>query len=154
MHFLAKPAIVKEGLFKLCQTHINRQLKTLQEIIASNQLALESETKSSAGDKHETGRAMIQLEIEKAGKQFEQLMQSAVSLAKISLEPSDQIKLGSLVITSKLNYFISQSFGLLEHTDIKVYAISPKSPIGNLLIAKKAGDSIFFNEEIQIQKVY
>ena len=43
----------------------------LQNAINRAQESLDSESKSSAGDKHETGRAMAQLEMEKLGGQYE-----------------------------------------------------------------------------------
>jgi len=61
----------KEILFNTCVEFVNKRAKTVASIIRSNQKALTSETKSSAGDKHETGRAMLQLEMEKASLQLE-----------------------------------------------------------------------------------
>ena len=62
--------ILKEVLFQQCEDFVNTRLQTIQTIISSHQEALRSETKSSAEDKHETGRAMLQLEMEKAGQQL------------------------------------------------------------------------------------
>ena len=61
---------LKEALFKQCEAFVNKRLRNIEEVISSNQKALQSETKSTAGDKHETGRAMLQLEMEKAGQQL------------------------------------------------------------------------------------
>ena len=61
---------IKQQLYKHCQEFVNQKLDTIQKTILSNKEALNSETKSSAGDKHETGRAMLQLEMEKAGQQL------------------------------------------------------------------------------------
>ena len=58
-------------------------MDTVEQIISSNQKALQSETKSSAGDKHETGRAMLQLEIEKASQQFKAIRDMRTVLANI-----------------------------------------------------------------------
>ena len=44
---------------------IESRLKTIEKAIFELQQSLDSETKSSAGDKHETGRAMLQIELEK-----------------------------------------------------------------------------------------
>lgn len=59
---------LKETLFKQCVLFVNKRLQTIEEVLSSNQKALQAETKSSAGDKHETGRAMLQLEMEKASQ--------------------------------------------------------------------------------------
>ena len=52
---------IKEILFKECEAFVNKRSQTVQEIISSNQKALQSETKSSAGDKHETGLSLIHI---------------------------------------------------------------------------------------------
>ena len=57
---------IKQELYKLCLEYVENRFQTIQNTIKEIQESLGSETKSSAGDKHETGRAMLQLEREKA----------------------------------------------------------------------------------------
>ena len=103
---------IKEELYNQCQDFVNKRLQTVQEIISSNQKALQTETKSSAGDKHETGRAMLQLEMEKAGQQLSGITLMKETLAKIDISKKGEIaSLGSLIITEKANYFLSISAG-------------------------------------------
>ena len=71
---------LKQELFTQCENFVNKRLQTVEEIITSNQKGLQSETKSSAGDKHETGRAMLQLEMEKAGQQLASIQQMKSTL--------------------------------------------------------------------------
>ena len=61
-------------------------MKTIEHTMQSNQEALDSESKSSAGDKHETGRAMLQLEMEKAGQQLQEVEKMKLILEKIQSE--------------------------------------------------------------------
>ena len=94
---------LKEELYQLCLDYANQRLQNIEKTIQSNQKALTSETKSSAGDKHETGRAMLQLEIEKAGQQLGAIQQMKETLAKIDpSKTSEIISLGSLVKTPDL----------------------------------------------------
>ena len=60
---------------------------------------------------------------------------------------SKTIGLGSVVLTSKSNYFIAISAGELSVENIKFYAISPNTPIGQLLMGKTIGDEIVFREQ-------
>ena len=76
---------IKEALFSQCESFVNKRLQTVEAVLSSNQKALQSETKSSAGDKHETGRAMLQLEMEKAGQQLVGITQMQVVLSKIDV---------------------------------------------------------------------
>ena len=145
---------LKKQLFDACTEYVQLRAKTVNDIIASNQKALSSETKSSAGDKHETGRAMLQLEMEKAGQQLASINQMKMVLAKINLEASDIAKLGSLIITDKANYFLAISAGEIRIENTTYYAISPSSPIGQLLLGRQLGDTINFAKEMLIKAIY
>ena len=106
--------ILKEVLFQQCEDFVNTRLQTIQTIISSHQKALRSETKSSTGDKHETGRAMLQLEMEKAGQQLAAVQQMQQTLAKITIfKSSGNIALGSIIETPSIYYFLSVSAGKL-----------------------------------------
>jgi hypothetical protein len=124
-------------------------------VLSSNQKALQSETKSSAGDKHETGRAMLQLEMEKAGQQLAGITQMQVVLSKIDIsKTSKNACLGSVIITAKVSYFLSISAGQLVVADKSYFAISISSPIGKLLLGKQEKDMISFNgKTIIINKI-
>ena len=137
---------IKEALFNQCQSFVNKRLQTVEAVLSSNQKALQSETKSSAGDKHETGRAMLQLEMEKAGQQLSGIVQMKVVLSKIDiLKSSKNVCLGSVIITDKVSYFLSISAGQLVVADKSYFAISVSSPIGKLLLGKQEKDVISFN---------
>ena len=146
---------IKEALFRQCEAYANKRLQTVEAVISSNQLALQSETKSSAGDKHETGRAMLQLEMEKAGQQLAGIMQMKEILAKVDiLKTSKNVCLGSVIFTEKVNYFLSISAGQLEVANKIYFAVSVSSPIGKLLLGKQENDVISFNGMLyKVQKI-
>ena len=140
---------IKEALFSQCESFVNKRLQTVEAVLSSNQKALQSETKSSAGDKHETGRAMLQLEMEKAGQQLVGITQMQVVLSKIDIsKTSKNACLGSVIITAKVSYFLSISAGQLVVADKSYFAISVSSPIGKLLLGKQEKDVISFNGKI------
>ncbi|MGJ8591539.1 MAG: 3-oxoacyl-ACP synthase [Aquaticitalea sp.] len=146
---------LKQQLYKLCQDFVENRNKTVQNTIKEIQESLTSETKSSAGDKHETGRAMLQLEREKAGHQLAEIEKLEESLSKIDVTFTSQIVgLGSVVFTSQANYFIAISAGQLKVDSQLFYAISPNTPIGLLLMGKKVGDAVGFRDQrFKIKKV-
>ena len=146
---------IKEALFSQCKSFVNNRLQTVEAVLSSNQKALQSETKSSAGDKHETGRAMLQLEMEKAGQQLVGITQMKVVLSKIDvLKSSKNACLGSIIVTDKARYFLSLSAGQLVVEDKRYFAISVSSPIGKLLLGKQEKDMISFNgKTIIINKI-
>lgn len=138
---------IKKELYEACQVFVTKKHQTIKNTIASNKKALLSETKSSAGDKHETGRAMLQLEMEKAGQQLVEIQYLKVTLAKIDVNKSSNLVcLGSVVHTTKANYFLAISSGKITIDTTDYYAISPNSPIGKELLGKKKGDTIQFNK--------
>jgi len=138
--------LLKEELLKQCRLFVDNRLKKIQETLLDIQQSLLSETKSSAGDKHETGRAMLQLEREKTGKQLAEVQKLNEMLSKIDLTTSgEHIRLGSIVYTSQATYFIAISTGLISVSNEQFFAIAPNTPIGKLLLGKKVNDEVFFN---------
>jgi len=137
---------LKENTFQFCKDFIDTRLTRIYNQIQEIQAALSSETKSSAGDKHETGRAMVQLEREKLGTQLAEAEKVAQLLGKIDIEkPQEKIGLGSLIKTNKLSYFIAISAGEYKGKDTSVYCISAATPIAKLLMGKCVGETIVFN---------
>ena len=146
---------IKTLLHSLCLAYINQRIDTAQKAIEIAQASANEETKSSAGDKYETGRAMMQLEIEKNSVQLAEAMKLKKALTDINPEKETiTIQPGSAVITNQGNFYISISAGQLKVNDQIYFAISPVSPIGAKLIGLKEGDQIAFNnKEYRIVKV-
>ena len=146
---------IKTQLLQLCNQSLETRLQSVLAVIEDIKQSLQSETKSSAGDKHETGRAMLQLEREKAGHQLAEIEKTKQILSKINTELTyKNIGLGSVVYTTTSNYFISISAGEFEVENKTFYAISANTPIGQLLLGKSVGDVINFrNLEFKITKV-
>ena len=145
---------IKQKLLNYCKNYVDERLLRIQNTISDIQESLTSETKSSAGDKHETGRAMLQLEREKAGAQLAEVQKLQETLAKITISSSKNIRLGSLISTSQGNYFLSISVGKVTIENISYFAIAANSPIGKLLLGKTAESTFNFNgNEISIKDV-
>jgi transcription elongation GreA/GreB family factor len=139
---------LKQQLYFLCKAFCNNRLQNIQKIIEEIQESLTSETKNSAGDKHETGRAMLQLEREKAGNQLAETQKLQEALSKIDVTKTNNvIGLGSVVYTTQANYFIAISAGELKIDDQTFYAISANTPIGELLIGKQVDDVVSFRDQ-------
>ena len=146
---------IKKQLYNYCQEFVNQKLETIQKTISSNKEALNSETKSSAGDKHETGRAMLQLEMEKAGQQLKVVQKMQEQISRIDVNSKNSIGcLGSLITTNSHNYYLAISIGKVTINSEDYFVISPNSPIGKLLLGKTKGGNITFNNlEISIENI-
>lgn len=130
-------------------------LKRTRERITMIESALETardssndDTKSSAGDKYETSREMIQQDINRYQKQLVEAnkdLQQLISIESLSNDVIDVVRLGTLVQTNVGLYLIATSIGAVKIETNNIFVISPASPIGQLLIGKKIGDSFVFN---------
>lgn len=146
---------LKEELLNQCKKFVENRLQTVQKTMISYQNDLESESKSSAGDKHETGRALLQLEMEKTSQQLEGIMQMKEILDKIDIsKTSKKVHLGSLVFTQNECYFLSISAGKIGINNDVFYAISTSSPIGKMLLGKQENEQfLFLGNTFTIQKI-
>ena len=146
---------IKQQLHLKCQELLQNRLRVLEKSMNDIYNNLESETKSTAGDKHETGRAMLHLEREKLGHQLAIINNQLQVFNKINLEAQiSRVVLGSLVYTTQANYFISVSMGELKAGKIRAYAISPMSPVGQALMLKAVDETVFYNnQKIKIIKI-
>ena len=146
---------IKKQLYNQCFDFIESRLITIKGSINDIQEALNSETKNSSGDKHETGRAMLQIDMEKAGNQLNEIQKIKDVLKKVDItKRSETVRLGSVVYTSKANYFIAISAGNISVEDKQFFAIATDTPIGQLLASKSIGEEIIFRDEkIRIENV-
>ena len=88
-----------------------------------------NETKSTAGDKHETALAMLQIEQKNTGVQLGNLLSQKTILDKIdpAIKPV-HVTNGALVKTSRGYLFISIPLGRILVAGNIVIVLSPQSP--------------------------
>ncbi len=146
---------LKELLFRFCKDYVRDRISRINIRIDELKASLAEETKSSAGDKHETGRAMIQIERENLGEQLAVAEKMKLVLNKIDIETERSVVAeGSLIFTSSNKYFIAISAGRYEVGKDSIYCISSATPIGRLLLGKSAGEIVALNgHEIKIQEI-
>ena len=142
-------------LIEYCTRFIEEQISHVQNAINLAKESAQNEQKSSAGDKHETGKSLMQLEQENHSIHLQKMqnMQRVLPFLQ-SYIPGGMVKLGSIVETSAGIYYMALGIGKISHTNIDVFIISPSSPIGKLLLEKKAGDVVVFQDrKITINRV-
>jgi transcription elongation GreA/GreB family factor len=131
----------KSRLLQAAKENLQHKINTLNDQLAELTRGIENESKSSAGDKHETARAMVQLEQEKLGRQLQELERQTEILKQISSEEkTTDIRLGSVIRTNKEIFFLSIPMGRLIFEGNEIILLSTTSPLGNLLIHKKLGE--------------
>lgn len=137
---------LKQKVYTQCVQLLNAKIHSLKNILHELSESAKNDTKSSAGDKHETARAMIQIEQETIGKQLNEALEQKSLLEKIDLDfLSPQIVKGSLIRTNKGYLFLSIAFGKITVDGIVAIAISPQSPLGIKLMGLIKNDSTEIN---------
>lgn len=146
---------LKSKLLAHCFAFVNTSITGLKLAIDDAQEGANSETKGSAGDKHETGRAMMHLENEMNSRQLAERLKLLELLELIDPNEKHKIaQLGSLIKTSLGTYYLSIGIGKAEVDGNTFLIISPSSPIGALLMKTSAGSSVNFNgKSILVEEV-
>jgi transcription elongation GreA/GreB family factor len=139
--------VQKQQLIQACRDHFNSKISSLNIIINEVKESSNAESKSSAGDKHETSKAMMQLEIEKLGTQLKEAEEQLKEFEKINFSKASQIvEQGSLIETDKGYFFMAGSVGKLTVDDQTVFVISNRSPIALKLMGLNEKDTVSFND--------
>lgn len=146
----------KTGLKQLGEQLIKERIAMARAAMDSAQEAANSEDKSSAGDKYETGRAMGHLEKDMHARQLAENMKELDKLQKVNTEMiCHTAQVGALVQCGGFAFFIAAGLGRQVIADQQVFFLSPDAPIAKILFSKKAGDQFLFNKkETVIQAVY
>jgi transcription elongation GreA/GreB family factor len=146
---------LKAELYRHCITYVQSRIDSISYTISSAQQSANEETKSSAGDKYETGRAMMQQETDRNTGLLNEAKKLMVILNRIPVTgTSARAEVGSLVITNNGKFYIAVSAGSVTINNEVYFAVSQPSPIGLKLTGSKAGDTFILNgKEYLIKEV-
>ena len=138
--------VVKPQLHAACLAYVQERIDACQAAIQAAQESANSETKSSAGDKYETGRAMAQNERDRNTVQLRQAQQLQGELQRINPElPCDTVRPGALAHTSMGVFYLGISAGKLTVQGQDYFAVSAAAPVAAALAGKRAGEQALFN---------
>ena len=139
---------LKQKIYNHYQELVNDKLVSLQQVLDDLKESAANETKSTAGDKHETALAMLQIEQANIGAQIQDIKQKKIALQKIDSKTSTyEIRNGSLIKTNKGYLFLSVALGKADIEGNSVVALSPQSPLGQKLIG------LYPNAEVTINSI-
>lgn len=140
-------SVTKQVLYARCLAYVQERIQTATEAMQSAQESANSESKSSAGDKYETGRAMAQLERDRHAQLLADARRMLADLEKIDPRITTSVVVpGSLVQTSRGAFFLGISAGKLTIDGADYFAVSVASPIGALLLGKRVRETVLFNK--------
>lgn len=105
-----------------------------------------NETKSTAGDKHETALSMLQLEQSQLAKHLYEAVDNKTVFLQIDFDnKSDSVKSGSLVKTNRGYFLISIALPKIIIEGKTIISISPQSPLAIALLGHSVKDEIMLN---------
>lgn len=134
----------KEELVNIIKSKIDDRIKNLENLIAETR-ASNNDTKSSMGDKYETGREMLQQEINNLQVQLNEVLKQQSILQKLQIKNSEKAEIGALVETEKGLFFISISAGEIMFENQKVMSVSADSPLAKSMSGKGKGENFIVN---------
>jgi len=145
----------KQAVHAKLVTAVKEKADQLRQLLNDAQQAVASDTKSSAGDKHETSRAMAQLEQEKIGGQLAEMIKLQENLMRIDPTKEQSIaQLGSLIETSIGWFYLSIGIGAISMDDKTIFCMTPAAPLGQAFSGKRSGDQINWQgKDIQIRSI-
>lgn len=126
---------------------INKKVCLLKQMLDELIESTRNETKSSAGDKYETGRAMLQIEQDNVRKQLREALEQKAAFDAIDITAKVlHVASGSLVKTNRGYLFLSIAMGKANIDGCNVIALSPQSPLGNKLPGLQTGATVTIND--------
>lgn len=137
---------MKSTINESCQLILTERILSLKQQLTELVEGAKNDSKSTAGDKHETARAMMQIEQEKLSNQLSLLLQQEEVLKRIDSNAKSVVIInGSLVKTNQGWIYLSIPLGKIVVDGESVMCLSAQSPLGMKLVGKRNGDSEEFN---------
>lgn len=131
----------KIKLYNACIQQLDEKISHLQAALNDLTEGAENDSKSSAGDKHETSRAMMQIEYEKISRQLSDAFSQKATIEQIDVtKQSAVVQTGSLIKTNRGYLFMSVALGKMNVDGTEAITLSVQSPLGQKLSGLKAGN--------------
>ena len=137
---------LKQKIYSHYQQILNEKIISLQQVLSDLKESGANETKSTAGDKHETALAMLQIEQANVRGQLKEVLDQKAVFNRIDPSISSTLIVnGSLIKTNRGWLFLSVAAGKAVVDGNAVIALSPQSPLGQKLMGLRVGDGAEVN---------
>lgn len=139
--------MTKNQVVEEIEAELKFKISALQTEISSLQQEKGEETKSSAGDKFETSREMMNQSINRLEGSLQQQKKQLQQLQELkTIKQTKKISVGSFVSTKKTNFLFGLAFGKVNSHKGNIFALSLNSPLGKLFFDKEVGDTVTMNQ--------
>jgi|AntRauTorcE11897_2_1112592.scaffolds.fasta_scaffold40396_1 transcription elongation GreA/GreB family factor len=146
---------LKIALYEFIHKELDQKIESARQDVQSNRESRDTATKSTAGDKHETSRALMQTALDNSEAQLNKTVALKNQLNKIDPQKElSEVEFGCLVTSERGTFFISIPFGKVEIDGTTIFVISPAAPLAQAMLGKKAGEAASFQGgELKIKEV-
>lgn len=138
----------KSKILEAVKSRIAEKIQKFEKLIEETR-ASNNDTKSSMGDKYETGREMLQQEINNLQRQLNESLNQQSIVQKISSDPLSKVQNGALVKTDKGLFYISASAGEIMVDEQKIMTVSAESPLAKAMYGLTENQSFSVNNVTQ-----
>ena len=148
--------LLKQKVYNHYQQVLKDKISALQAVLNDLKESGANETKSTAGDKHETALAMLQIEQANKRAQMDELLAQKAVMNKIDPTiQAAQVVIGSLVKTTGQYFLVSAALGKALVDGKNIIALSAQSPLGKILLGLKKGATASFNQtQFVIEEIF
>lgn len=148
MNLLLFLSMQKENVLNYIKTKVQEKIENLQHLISEARNS-NNDTKSSMGDKYETGREMLQQVINQYQSQLKEVLAQKEVLDHLTTDVCTKVQNGALVKTERALFYISVSLGEIQVEDSKVFAVSKEAPLVQAMFGKSISETFNFNGQVQ-----
>jgi len=140
---------LKTSLKHYCVTLLEERLNTANDLIAAAQESANNDSKSSAGDKYETSRAMGHLQKEMYQLQAARIRQELLIAGSTELKLcAGAVKAGAIVLADDILVFVSVGLGRKVVAGRTVLFLSEDAPFYKDLYLKNVNDTITIAKQL------
>ncbi|WP_224490476.1 transcription elongation factor [Robertkochia flava] len=147
--------MIKKEVYQRCMDVLNGRIEKYRNEIALLKESAENEDHHKESEEDGTTEGGYGENYTQTMRYLDETLKLKEQLKHIDIfQNNDNVKMGSLVHTDRGTFFLSVPLGILEANGEKFTAISGKAPVAELLLHKKEGETITFNNNsFTIQKI-
>ena len=146
---------IKKQAYEILLLALQHKIAAIENDLLAIKESISNETKSTAGDKYETARAMLHIEQENVMKQLANAQNQKHELTAVDTsQVASVVRHGSLVTTNYGIFFIATAMGKIVVDENSIVTLAKISPLGKVLMGKKENDIVLFDSRrYEIKKV-
>lgn len=137
-------AMTRQDIYAALEAHLQEVVKEGESHLSSLQDALTSEAKSTAGDKHETGRAMIHQEMRQVNDTLKRSQSALHELTRFRQASTTPVRVvaGVLVQTTGPWVLVGLPLGKVSLDGDLVFGVSAEAPIAKAWHGAQVGQEV------------